>query len=411
MEYEILDGSGTSRTVRFHAGAAEVRGIYDRVRSRINRDLRLPGFRPGRVPRSVLDQRYGNLIRSEVAEDIREQLTVRMLDEQDWVLSGSRPAPGDELPVEGEDYVFEITFDLFEIPNPEGYEGLELSIPRFDPDEAVERMIESIRWKMVDYRRTDRPSADRDLVLLEVVRPDADPGSEPERMALRLGGSDLGPGLDDLLTGLSAGASVTARIEFRSGETEEKGRPTTFRLMEVREPLLPEVDDEFARKAGDCPDLGEFKALLRKRLEARWERDRADELERQALDAILERNPFDPPGYMVENLAGDFARNLEGGRDEGTDRAISEIALRKVREFIALRAVGIREGIVPTPGELEAEKSSGASSSSALDRVRNRRALEYVLSKAKVVESAPAGPVSVHEDSDANWKWAAADGA
>jgi trigger factor len=400
MGYEIIDDTGSVRTVRFAADRSEVDRLFGRVRARINRELSIPGFRPGHVPRSIIDARFGNIVRSEVAEELRETLTAGMLDEQDWVLADRRSL-GDALPVEGEDYEFSMSFTLFEIPPPTGYGGMELRLPRFDAGEAAEATIEGIRAKMTGWERTDRPSADGDLVMVEASRAE-DTGSEPERMALRLGRADLGRGLDGLLQGRTAGDSATARIEFDDPAEAEPGKPTVFTVREVLEPRLPALDDEFARRAGRFDSLSEMRSSIRERVAARWETDRREELEAQVVDGLIAANPFDPPAYMVDNLAEDFERNLEGGRDEGTTRAIREIAARKVREFLLLRAVGIAEGLVPSEEDLAAEVRKGASRSSAVDRVRNRMAMELVLSGASIVEREASGTEGRQED---RWSW------
>jgi trigger factor len=406
MGYEIVEKSGNTVLVRFTAESAVVSGIFGRVRAKVNRELRIPGFRPGHVPRNIIDQRFGNIVRAEVADDLRETLAASMLDEQDWVLSGRDTAEEDLLPVENEDFVFEQKFTLFELEAPDGYSGMELKLPRFDADVAVEKTLDGIRWKLVDYRKVDRTSQDRDLVLVEAERPNG--GHEPEKMALRIGQADLGAGLDDLLTGRNPGDAFTARIEFEPGvDGAESGKPTRFTVFEVREPVLPELDDDLAKKAAGFDTMDAFRASIRERIEARWKVDRQEALETQVLDTLLSKTSFEPPEYMVGNLAEDFARNLEGERDEETDKALREIAARKVREFLVLRAVGLRESIGPTEEELAAEEGKSGSRSSALDRIRNRRTLEFILSKASIVEFEPGSETEPAGDASGRWAWKA----
>ncbi len=403
MGYEIISRDGDGVVVRFTAGAGEVNTLFGKVRTRINKELRIPGFRPGHVPRTMLEQRFGNLIRTEVAEDLRESLAASMLDEQDWVLSGKDQAGGDALPAENEDYVFEQKFTLFELEAPAGYDGLALTLPAFDADDAVERTLESVRWKLVDYQKVDRASRDKDLVLVQAGRPSE--GREPEKMALRIGMEDLGAGLDDLLKGRVPGDTFTARIEFEKPvEGAENGKPTDFEVIEVREPVLPPLDDELARKAGRFQTMDEFRASIRERAEARWKVDRREALETQALDILLSRVDFEPPAYMVDNLVEDFARNLDGERDENTDKALREIAARKVREFLVLRSIGMKESLGPAREELDRETANGGSRSSAIDRIRNRMTLEHILSKA-TVEERKEQPSTTGSAGDQGWSW------
>lgn len=218
--------------------------------------------------------------------------------------------------------------------------------------------------------------------------------------------SDLGAGLDGLLTGRVPGDGFVARIEFDAPvEGAENGKPTWFEVVEVREPVLPGLDDELARKAGHFQTMEEFRASIRERAQARWKVDRQDALESQALDQILAGTSFEPPAYMVDNLAEDFAKNVEGGRDEETDKALRGIADRKVREFLVLRAVGIKESIGPTEEELASESSVSGSRSSAVDRIRNRRTMEYILSKAAVEETEPESVGERDAGPEPGWTW------
>jgi trigger factor len=404
MGYEIVSRSGATVVVRFTADSGVVNALFGKVRTRINRDLKIPGFRAGHVPRSIIDQRFGNLVRAEVADELREDLTASMLDEQDWVLSGKDAAEGDTLPAENEDYVYQQTFTLFELEAPEGYDSLRLELPRFDPEAVVSKTLDGLRWKLVDYQKVDRPSRDGDLVLVGAGRQAG--GGEREKMAIRIGKSDLGAGLDGLLTGRVPGDGFVARIEFETPvDGAENGKPTWFEVVEVREPVLPELDDELARKAGHFQTMEEFRASIRERAQARWKVDRQDALESQVLDQILARTSFEPPAYMVDNLAEDFAKNVEGGRDEETDKALREIAARKVREFLVLRAVGMKESIGPTEEELASESTVSGSRSSAIDRIRNRRTMEYILSKAAVEETEPESVGERDAGPEPGWAW------
>jgi len=406
MSYEILSSDGDKRTIRFLCDAATVDTAFSHARARINRDLHLPGFRPGRVPRSIIDSRFGNLIHAEVAEELRERQADILLEEQDWILADRRPEGDGNLPSEGQDYAFELTFRLFETPVPKGYSGLEIRLPKFDVDQAVERTLQSIRAKMVHFEPVDRAAAAGDLVLVEAHQETAE-GSPPERMALRLGDDSLGPGLDSILEGRSSGDSFSARIELaeEGGDGSKQGKETRFTVFQVREPRLPDLDDEFAKSAGGCENLEEFRTRLAQRLEARWQEDRGKEIETQALDIIVQANPFEPPAYMVENLKADLLSDVQSKDGDGTDEYASLLAAHKVKEFLLLRGVALAEKLEPAESEVETEMAADRSRSSAVDRLRNRKALEFVLSHAEVLEVDPQPVESGEESSGPSWRW------
>lgn len=130
------------------------------------------------------------------------------------------------------------------------------------------------------------------------------------------------------------------------------------------------------------------------------------------LDSLLGATPFDPPKYMVDNLTADYLERLgEEDPDKPTREAAREMAARKVREFLLLRALAIRERLQITPEELEAERSPEESVSSVLDRLRNRKALELLLSGATIIERAPSGDNpdangdGENPEPDGAWSW------
>jgi trigger factor len=408
MSHEILASEGSRRTVCFRSESADVDKAFAQARARISRDLRIPGFRTGRVPRSMIDNRFGNLIRAEVAEELREQLAEELLNEQDWLLADQKPEGGGNLPSEGQEYIFELTFTLFETPAPQGYADLEIRLPKFDPLEAVERALLSIREKMVQFEPVERSATVGDLVLVEACQAEGNGSGAPERMALRLGDDSLGAGLDAILEGRATGDAFSARIEVAAdGQGEgQRGKVTRFRVFQVREPKLPDLDDELARKAGGSETLEEFRGKLGELLSARWQEDRRKEIETQAMDRLVQKNPFDPPAYMVENLKTDFLSEVKSKPEDGTEQFAGELAAHKVKEFLLLRAIALHERLEPTAAEIEEETAKSTSRSSAIDRLRNRKALEFILSRAAVSEVDPQ-PVQSGEEAGGGpaWGW------
>lgn len=388
MAYEIISEDQGSRTVRFESPASEVDRTFRRVRREIARDLDMPGFRPGKVPKSIIDKRFGNVITSEVAERMSAELTEMVLREEDWILGDGQPSADGALPAEGEDYTFTVTYDIFETPEPTGYRDLELVEPAFDLDREVEKSLESLRQRMVGFEPVDREAAEDDLV---VLRADDHESSDEEDgdIHLRLGMNQAGPGFDGLVEGLSSGDTLTARMVPTDPEADWRGDGHTFEVLEVREPVLPELDDELAEKLG-AEDLDDLRGRIRSDLEERMEEDRRRFLEQQAVSALLKANEFDPPGYMVENLTRDFLDRLdEAEPDEKTVESARKVATDKVREFLLLRAVADAEGIEIDEEELAGETGEEEDASSVRDRLRNRRAMELIIENATIKTREP----------------------
>lgn len=398
MGYKIKSEEENRRTVSFHMEAEAVSSLFKEVRREIQRDLVVPGFRKGRIPPSILQQRYGNLILSEVAEKAHQRLSDALFDENDWILSDAEPEFEPVLPVEGKDYGYEVTYTLFETPAPVDYNGIVIEVPPSDPERDLEETLNRIRERLISYEPVQRPAAEGDMVVVEYPSRD---GSETRRAALVIGRENMGPGFDRLITGLSAGEGITARMEFP--EADELPAPTRFTVSEVREPRVPEFNDEFAASAGGFKDMGEMREKLAENIGEKHRAELQAYRESVAVDTLLSSNEFKVPGFMVENLARDYMQRLEEEATPETEGSIRELAERKVREFLILRKIGIMEGIQISGEEIEKAAGQG-SRSSALDRIRNEKALELVLSRA-VEKEAEHTPESEDKNDSPSWRW------
>ena len=402
--YEVTEEDGNRRTVRFTSTADEVTSLFTSIRRNITRDVSMPGFRPGKVPASIIEKRYGNLIVAEVADRLREDLTTEALGELDWILGDDNPEGKMELPVDGEDYSFELTFTLFETPEPGDYNGIEFSIPRVDLDKALEDTLQSFRERLVEFNPVERPAGTDDLVILETNPLGQGDSDEPRSLTVRIGEDQIGPGFDELLMNTSAGDSFSAMMESVSGDDKASGSPHSFLVTGVSEAMLPDLDDELAKKVADVDSLDELRTRIRENIEKRHEDEVKYLTERTALDALLESNPFDPPEYMVKNLSADFLARLEEDEpSEETKQAVKEMATKKVREFLILRAIGMKEEIGVSDEEIEKERSPEESPSSLLDRLRNRHVVEHVLSQATINEKNEVKEADKPEESP--WRW------
>jgi trigger factor len=422
--HEIVKSEGNERTVLFTETAERISTLFQKIRKQISKDLDMPGFRPGKVPRSIIDRQYGNIIKAEVADTVRRELTSTLIDEEDWILDDDHSHDEVELPVEGSPYSFQINFTLFQTPEPKGTDGIEVQIPPLDADSAVEDTIQSFREKMMNFEDVDRPSMEGDLVILE-TDPARD-GGDPQVFSVRIGEEHIGKGFDQLVTGVEPGFEFSARMENQgqadsgSSEEEETARPThRFRVTAIKKPVLPELDDEFARKAAGVDDLETLREQVRESVSNRYQQELTYLKERTVIDSLLKSNPFDPPEYMVKNLLSDYLERLgEEEPGENTVKAARELASDKVREFLILRAFAMSQGIEITDQEIEEEISPEESRASVVDRIRNRKALELILERADITDKEPdSDPKEDDEDqasrdsgADASsWKWVTVD--
>ena len=402
--FDIIKSEDNRRTVLFTESAENISGLFRKVRRQISKDLEMPGFRPGKVPRSIIDKQYGNIIQAEVADSVRQGFTSKLLEKEDWILDDNDPKGKIELPVDGNAYSFEMIFSLFETPQPAGTDGIKIEIPPLNLEDAIEKTMESFREKMISFETVDRPAGDGDLVLLEACP--AGNTEESQKFNVRIGESQIGAGFDELVTGAVPDIEFSARMD-RDASEEDQPPVHRFRVTEVQRPVLPDLDDEFAEKAAGVKSLEELREKIEESIRARYDQEIVYLKERSVIDSILSSNPFDPPEYMVENLTQDYITRLgEDGPGQDTTAAAKELALDKVREFLILRAIAEKEKIDISDDLIEKEISSEESESSVRDRLRNKKAMELILDRADITEKEPEKNSETEADRpDSSWRW------
>ena len=406
--FEIIKEETNERTVKFTEGKKEVQRVFANIRKSISKEMDIPGFRPGKVPQGLIERKYGNFIIAEAGDAIRKKLTGELIDEKDWILEDTDFDKDQTLPTDGEDYTFEIVFSLFETPEPQGYESIEVKIPPFDIDNALIEAMEGIQKRMVTYSPVERVAQDGDFVHLKATS-DNEPEDSSE-FDIIIGDERVGPGFDELLTGLSVGSAFKAKMSDNSIEEENTQPAHTFEVLEVSEPVLPELNDEFAKNV-NVDTIEKLRSQIRENIETRHEEESKNLKDMQVIQTLLDNNKFDPPEYMINNLSEDYLARLDDDNsDEKVAEAVRTMAAKKVREFLILRAIAEKEDIQVTTDEIADAKSPEEYESSVADRLRNEKTMQLILAGVKIKEEAVEDESSESsEDNTGTWKWVLAE--
>ncbi len=375
----------------------EVDDALDATVRRLSRQVRVPGFRPGRVPRPVLEARLGGAtaLRQQALSDALPDLYARAVQDADV-----DPISAPEIDITSGEDGGPVTFDAVVEVRPEvaipGYAGLEVTIPTLSvTDEDVDHQVDRIREQSGELATVGRAAHDGDYTTIDLhgTRPDGDDLDVGDYLHEVGSGSDI-PGLDDQLRGAKAGdiLQFAAPIAGPGGEASD----VTFRILvkEVKEKNLPEPTDAWAAEASEFETLEELRADLRNRIgqvklvQAQMAlRDRAVE----ALVALVEE---EPPETLVDDEVRerlhDLGHRLEERRvtfeqfltasGRGEADLLAEIraeSAHAVRVDLALRALADAEAIEVTDVDLDAvlaDMAEQAGSDAADLRARLERA-------------------------------------
>jgi trigger factor len=364
------------------------RAVDDTVR-RLVRQVRIPGFRQGKVPRAVLEARYGGALalRQEAIRDALPDLYARAV-----IDAAVDPIAPPEIDIRSGEDTGPLLFDALVEVRPTvaipGYAGLAVTVPSVDVDEAeVDRQIDRLREQGGELVEVDRPAVDGDWLTVDVHG--VQPGAEDlhvEDYLYELGDGTAIPGLDDRLRGVRPGDVVefdapvsgaepgkSATSDSEEGDTATGGPPaTSFRVevKEVKEKTLPDVTDTWAAEASEFATVAELREDIRGRLQKVKALQAQMTLRERALEALVALVEEEPPAALVnseiDERLHELSHQLEQrrltidqylgatGRDaDGLSAELREDALRSVRADLALRALADAEEIEVTDADLD----------------------------------------------------------
>jgi trigger factor len=315
MEPTVSELPGSRVSVEVEVPAADVDRAIARAARGLAREMRMPGFRKGKAPPSLVIQRVG--FAAVLDEAIREALP-------EWyerALLGSGIAPVGDPSVEvvstpeaeGEPLVFK--FEIGVRPKAElgEYKGLEVGKAEPEPpEEFVDREVERVREGFAKLEPVDRAAAEGDVLLVDFEGLlDGKPfeGGKASDYLLELGGGQLIEGFEEQLAGVSGGETREVEVTFPDDYQAEQlaGEDAVFKVevKEVREKVLPELDDDFASEASEFDTLEELRADITKRLaEAVGQRAEQD-FRVAAIDAAAAEAKLDLPDELATARAGE----------------------------------------------------------------------------------------------------------
>jgi trigger factor len=281
----------------------ELKPNLDRAYREVNRQVRVPGFRPGRVPPRVIDQRIGRgAVLEQAVNDAVPELYGKALEEHDIFALG-QPAVEITKLDDGKQLAFTAEVDVrpkFDLPNVDGM-AVTVEDAVVTPDQ-VEEYIGALRERFASLKGTDRPVETGDFVSIDLsaeVDGTAVEDAQANGISYEVGSGELLEGLDDALAGMSAGESKTFSALLAGGKEAGHLAQVTVTVDSVKVRELPELDDEFAQAYSEFDTVGELRAGTRTQLESMRRSAQAGQARERALDALLARVDIPLPEDLI----------------------------------------------------------------------------------------------------------------
>jgi len=361
------------RSVEIEIPLEEVERAKERVTDSIKGRVRLPGFRPGKAPRSMIQSRFESDIRNEVLEMLLPQAFRERVEKDELKVVGA-PNISDLSFNPGQPIRFKADFEIAPEFEAADYRGLPVKYE--EPtvsDEEVAKRLESMRESKAEYPNLDpRPVENGDFVLVHLKSLEGLAEVIDQDVQIEVGGAETLPAFNEGLIGLAPDETKTVSVTYPEDYGQERlsGKTVKFELTPkfVRKKELPELDDEFARDLGDYQTLDELRDAVRKSIFHEKQYVAQQEAKEELVDRLVETNNFPvPEAYIdrqIENQVRMQLRNLAGeGFDPSTlkldwqklKESQREKALRNVRASLLLEKIAEREGITANKDEVDRE--------------------------------------------------------
>jgi len=374
LKVDYIEETSVRKALAFELEAETVDQEIEKRTQELARNVKLPGFRAGKVPPKVIKQRFREQLLEEVAETLVNRVVFPELDGR-ALRPLATPQISDMNIRENEPMTFRAVFETLPIVEVPEYRGLAVKTREARPsDEDLDREIERMREEAARFDPVEgRPAQAGDFVLLDIAwrSKDAEPGRD-ENALLEIGSSENHPDLNTTLEGMSSGETREVQIEYATDYPKKglAGRALdhTLTLKAIKQKVLPAIDDELAKDLGEFEDLAALREAIRKQLFANEEAKIARELKNALVDALVEKASFEVPEALMErhmsarteNVARSLAFQGVDPSKVGMDWAKyresqREDSIKAARADILLDEIARREKIEVLDAEIDAE--------------------------------------------------------
>ncbi|RJK97089.1 trigger factor [Vallicoccus soli] len=349
----------------------ELKPSLDAAYKKIASQVQIPGFRRGKVPPRLIDQRFG---RGAVLEEAVNEALPRFygdaVRENDVAIVGQPEVEVTELN-DGEQLTFTAEVDVvptFEVPE---YEGLEVSVDDVEVTDAdVDEALQSLRERFGTLTGVDRPAQEGDFLSIDLVAKVGDEEVDSvSGMSYQVGSTNMLDGLDEAVRGLSAGEQRTFTTELAGGEHAGETADVTVTVASVKERELPELDDEFAQTASEFDTVEELRADARTRVERQKALEQGVQARDRALEALLAKVDVPLPETLVKAEVDGRMHNLahqleaagmtkeqylqgEERTEEDFDAEVEQRARESIKAQFVLDKIAAEQQLQPSEAEV-----------------------------------------------------------
>lgn len=328
----------------------ELKPSLDAAYKNIGSQVTVPGFRKGKVPPRIIDQRFGRgVVIEEAVNEALPKFYLQAVEESDVRPLGQPEVDVTSVPdpATGGDLKFTAEVDVrpeFTLPE---LDGVEVTVDDVVVgDEQVDERLDGLRERFGSLTVVDRPAAEGDFLSIDLgATIDGDEIDSVKGISYRVGSGEMLEGMDDVLPGLSAGETTTFTSKLAGGDRAGEDSLVTITVQSVKERALPEADDEFAQMASEFDTLDELKESLREQADQTARYQQGIQARERLLDKLLEAVDIPVPESLIKAEVKQHLENEGKAEDDEHGVEVAEEARKAFKAQLLLDAVAEQEQV------------------------------------------------------------------
>jgi trigger factor len=376
MQVTVENVSSVKKTLHIEIPQEEVARELEKAYTELKKKAKVKGFRPGKVPRSVLERLFKRDVHADVSSRLIQNSFIDAIKETDLKIVGTPALDPPELN-DSQPYKYDAAVEIAPNIADIDYKGLSLQRTNYKVSEKeIDAQLKLLQKNLARYEKIaeSRPAASGDYVLID-YEGFKDGKSYPETARtensnLKIGDGSILKEFDDQLIGMNPGETRQIKVKFPQDHFNKSlaGLDISFQvtLNEIRKEVLPEIDDQLAQKTGQYESLDELKKVITENLEQGYSKRMEQELQEQIYSELISRSAFEVPDALIdmevdgiiEEAERSFAyRNLSmeelGLSRESIAEKYRDTAINQVKRHLLLSKLIDQEGLTLSDNEIE----------------------------------------------------------
>ncbi len=395
MKVSIDDISSVKKTLHLEVPEDQVTGELNEAYKNLKKTAKIKGFRPGKTPRSVLERLYKKDVHMDVSGRLIQQAMIDAIKETELKILGSPEVDPPELKP-GEPYRFDAVVEIPPKIDNIDFKGLSITKTIFAAtDQEIDTQLKMLQKNLTKTKTIDekRGVETGDFVLFDYEGcKDGKPFSETqktENMTMKIGAAHISTEFDEALIGMQPEETKTFEIRFADDYFNKNlaGQTIAFTvtLTEIRQEVVPEIDDDLAKQLGKFNSLDEVKAEIRKNLQQGYDKRSEQEINEQIFSELIAKTNFEIPEIMIkyelEHIVADAEKSFSyhnvsmedvGVTREGLEEKYRETAEKQVKRHLILTQIIEQEKLALSDDEIDAGYQEMADSySHPVEEIKN----------------------------------------